>query len=112
MVVWFFVFGGDFMQQSECVKGVRILDCSVSKCVYNMNNQCHTPGITVGSMCPSCDTFQNGASKGGESDVNGAVGACRKDDCQFNQSMECQAPEGIHVGDHMFHADCLTYHKK
>jgi hypothetical protein len=90
---------------------VAVVECDVTKCAYNREMKCHTPAITVGSMCPACDTYTKGASKAGESDIIGTVGACRKDDCSFNQSLECTAP-GIHVAPHMFHADCATYRKK
>jgi hypothetical protein len=88
----------------------KILDCSVAECVYNKNKQCHTMAITVGSECPMCDTFENGGSacKGGVDNIEGGIGACRQDDCKFNQSLECRAP-GIHVGKHGGHADCETF---
>jgi hypothetical protein len=87
-----------------------VQECSVTKCAYNKDNHCHTPAITVGSICPACDTYKKG-EQAGEMDVNGGVGACRKDDCQFNQSLECHA-NGIDVGSHMMHADCTTYKKR
>jgi hypothetical protein len=90
---------------------VKIMDCSVSDCAYNVNKQCHTMAITVGSECPMCDTYSSGKEKGGMMDMIGGVGACRKNDCVFNKSLECSA-NGIHVGKHGGHADCETYKER
>jgi len=93
------------------MKMVKIVDCSATSCAYNYNKQCCTPAITVGSECPMCEAFMDSQSKAGESDVTGGVGACHMADCQYNQSLECNAP-GIHVDMHHNHADCDTYSPK
>lgn len=68
--------------------------------------------ITVGDAeCPFCDTYTKMAQKGGAPDIIGGVGACRENDCKFNQSLECQAGS-IRVGLHSGHADCMTYSKR
>lgn len=88
-----------------------VVDCSAVGCIYNVNKQCHTPAITVGSPEATCDTFMNGQQKAGEMDVTGGVGACRKSDCMYNESLECHA-NGIHVMVHQEHADCITFSAK
>jgi hypothetical protein len=90
---------------------VKVVDCSVTDCAYNVNKQCHTIAITVGSDCARCDAYMHSMNKGGEMDVTGEVGSCHMADCQFNQSLECNAP-GIHVAKHSGHADCNTYKMK
>lgn len=86
----------------------KILSCSVNDCAYNKNDKCHTPGITVGSTHPSCDTFFKAKSKGGSEELTGGVGACRVQDCGFNRALECSAP-GISVAQHSGHGDCRTF---
>ncbi len=87
----------------------RITDCEVIECSYNKDRKCHTPAITVGdTSCPMCDTFTRQDQKGGDPQILGGVGACRADDCKFNESLECRA-NGISVGMHSNHADCKTY---
>jgi hypothetical protein len=93
------------------MKTVNVLDCSVLKCAYNISNKCHTPAITVGSMCPRCESYMKGSAKGGDPGVNGMVGSCHESSCKFNESLECGAP-GIHIGEHMWHADCKTFAKR
>jgi len=87
---------------------IKILDCSVTECVYNRNKQCHTMAIDVGSECPECEAYMTGTMKGGWENLTGGVGACHQSDCAFNRSFECSA-NGIHIGRHEKHADCETY---
>jgi hypothetical protein len=94
------------------MKMPNVLDCNVQECSYNTNKACHAMAITVGdSNCAMCDTYFKSSQKGGASDITGAVGACKENDCKFNNSLECQAP-GIHVSGHMGHADCSTYTRR
>ncbi len=94
------------------VKTPKVLDCSVQECSYNNNKMCHAVAITVGdSKCAMCDTYYNSSQKGGAMEITGSVGACKEDDCKFNNSLECSA-SGIHVANHMGHADCSTYSRK
>lgn len=89
----------------------KISKCSVTQCSYNMNFQCHTPAITVGSDHAACDSYIDLMDKGGFTNVTGSVGACHESDCLFNKSLECSAP-GIEVGQHKGHADCLTFNSR
>ncbi|MGE5307813.1 MAG: DUF1540 domain-containing protein [Deltaproteobacteria bacterium] len=74
-----------------------IRQCTVSKCAYNVDNQCHTPAITVGEGTePVCDTFLcdvcvKTADKGGPKASNAFVGACKVAYCEHNRSLECAA---------------------
>jgi len=89
----------------------KVLDCSVTECSYNTNKACHAIAITVGdSTCAMCDTYYKSSQKGGAMEITGSVGAC-KEDCKFNKSLECAA-SGIHVANHMGHADCSTYSRR
>jgi hypothetical protein len=56
----------------------RIIDCEAINCVYNKGKKCHTLAITVGDeLEASCDTFFPAENKGGFTDINGGVGACK-----------------------------------
>ncbi len=80
----------------------------MSVCSYNKQKQCHTLAISVGPHA-ECSTFNYGGnSSGGFQEVTGGIGACIASECQFNQELECRAPN-IDVGDHQTHADCETY---
>jgi hypothetical protein len=90
----------------------KVLDCEVIECSYNVNKACHAVAITVGDQGhPMCDTFFKTSQKGGAMDITGSVGACKESDCKFNKSLECSA-SGIHVANHMDHADCSTYARR
>ncbi len=94
------------------VQTPKVIDCSVRDCSYNQNKACHAVAITVGdSNCAMCDTYYHSSQKGGAMEITGSVGACKEDDCKFNNSLECSAP-GIHVANHMGHADCSTFSRK
>lgn len=86
----------------------KILTCDMTNCAYNKNSECHAMAITVGGTHPICDTFLDVPKKGGVSDMIGGVGACKEDECKFNQLLECTAA-GIRVGMHSDHADCKTF---
>jgi len=85
----------------------KIAMCNVSSCAYNMENLCHTLGITVGSHA-ECNTYNHGSRKGGFSDVNGGIGACLASECKFNDQLECRAPN-VNIAGHDLHADCNTF---
>jgi hypothetical protein len=90
----------------------KVLDCLMLDCAYNMTRQCHAMAITVGGgMCPLCDTVIKAEKKGGVADMTGSVGACKVEDCKFNESLECSAG-GIHVALHEQHAECGTFKKR
>lgn len=93
------------------MKMPKVSACNVAECSYNKQKQCHALAITVGGpedVCACCDTFLHADKKGGVSDMTGSVGACKVDQCTYNQSFECAAPN-IQVGLHEGHADCKTY---
>ena len=90
------------------MKMPRIVDCNMSDCAYNSENMCHALAITVGANSPMCDTFLKLGTKGGAKEATGSVGACKVQNCKFNDSLECSA-EGIHVGRHADHAECDTF---
>ena len=90
------------------MKMPMILDCKMTDCAYNEKQKCHALAITVGGPAPLCDTFLKRTQKGGVADVTGSVGACKVDNCKFNQSLECAA-DGIHVDNRGGHAECNTF---
>lgn len=87
-----------------------IMKCNMANCVYNMNELCHTLGITVGPHA-ECNTYNHGSSKGGFSEVKGGIGACLASECKFNEQLECRAPN-INVVSHDRHADCETFERR
>jgi hypothetical protein len=87
----------------------QVKECVVTECSYNTGKVCHAMAIMVGDdVCPMCDTYTNYMSKGGVPDATGKVGACRTSDCIYNDSLECSA-DGINVGWHQNHAECMTF---
>lgn len=86
----------------------KIKVCDVNQCAYNNQNICHAMAITVGDSHPTCDTFTNSSSKAGVQEITGGVGACKVDNCKFNESLECSAPN-IQVSFHQDHACCKTF---
>lgn len=91
----------------------KVIDCSMDECAYNTNNLCHAMAINVEAEqtvdCAVCHSFTLYSRKAGVMDMTGAVGACKVDQCKFNDSLECTAPGGIHVGKHQAHPDCETF---
>ncbi|HML02103.1 MAG TPA: DUF1540 domain-containing protein [Candidatus Bathyarchaeia archaeon] len=88
----------------------QVIKCDMSVCVYNQENRCITPGITVGSHA-ECNTFNHGSAKGGFDDANGGVGACLAADCKFNERLECKARK-VSVMVHDRHPDCATFQQR
>lgn len=89
----------------------KISACDVTDCSYNKHNSCHTVAITVGGpadLCPMCDTYVHSSRSGGILDMQGGVGACKVDQCKFNDALECSAGT-IRVGKHGGHPDCKTF---
>lgn len=86
----------------------KILNCDVTECSYNKKSECHAIAITVGGLHPACDTFIAGKTKGGIPEMTGGVGACKMENCRFNNKLECSA-SGINVKHHSDHADCQTF---
>jgi hypothetical protein len=84
--------------------------CAEVDCAYNQNKKCHTIAISVGSPggCAQCDTFFKDSTKGGNQSVTAGVGACREQDCRFNEMLECSA-KSVSIIQHMGHPDCGTF---
>ena len=89
----------------------KIISCNVKVCSYNMNNQCHTYGITIGEEKPICDTFINNDVKGGMDEITGGIGACKVISCKFNNNFECEHHEGIKIKMNESYADCISYRR-
>jgi hypothetical protein len=87
-----------------------ISKCAMSKCAYNSEGSCHTPGITVGPHA-ECNTYVHHSSRGGFQEVKGGIGACLAASCKFNDKLECQAP-AVNVTSDDKHADRSTFEKK
>ena len=86
----------------------EVKECAVTKCVYNLKEQCHARAITVGDgMIPNCDTFYNASPHTKEKRTAG-VGACKVAGCTYNADYECQA-DGIIIGIEDNQAKCLSY---
>ncbi len=89
-----------------------VSDCTVSACSYNHNQACKAKAITIGDpQEPKCDTFLQSSIHSGMLDVTAGVGACKMNDCSFNEELECSAPN-IKVGMKNGNADCLTFKKR
>ena len=91
----------------------KVTECTVEKCSYNAERQCHALAITVGDSGgePACDTYFPALQQGGVMEATAGVGACKTADCQYNQDFECAA-ENIAVGLQENQPDCLTYSSK
>lgn len=91
-----------------------IKQCTVSECAYNLDNQCHTPAITIGEGAePVCDTFLcdvcvKTVDKGGDHRTNASVGACKVEYCEHNRSLECGA-QAIVVDARKKRPECETF---
>lgn len=101
----------------------KVSQCDMTECGFNRERLCHAAGIQVGdalvsdrsagpSQDPRCDTFtvQAGA-RFGAPDLIAQIGACKVTSCVHNDALRCTA-EGITVGHHGSHADCLTYSRR
>ncbi|MFP4052902.1 MAG: DUF1540 domain-containing protein [Phycisphaerae bacterium] len=87
----------------------KIKGCDASECSYNRSNACHALAITVGDVNePKCDTFFQTDAQGGSQEDIGQVGACKMQQCQHNQSLECTA-ESIQVSHKGNKVDCMTF---
>lgn len=79
-----------------------VSNCAVADCSYNQDG-CQAIAMNMGTK--GCTTFISLPEIGGRS-VAGAVGACQKADCAFNDHLECQA-DSVKVGGAS--GECLTY---
>jgi hypothetical protein len=89
-----------------------VTDCTVSACAYNLSQACKAKAITIGAISePKCDTFFQSSIHTGIKDITAGVGACKMNDCSFNEELECTA-QNIKVGMKNGNADCLTFQKR
>lgn len=88
----------------------KVLDCTVTGCAYNNNDECHAMAITIGdpTNTPACDTFFEAERHGGVKDMTAGVGACKCSGCGHNKDYECSADE-IHVAMNGNRPDCMTF---
>lgn len=86
-----------------------VLECSVTECTYNLNNNCHARAITIGDgVHPSCDTFFGSRHHTKAAMRTAGIGACKIEACQFNDDFECMT-ENIRVGRSKDEISCLTF---
>lgn len=86
-----------------------VSQCDVSRCGYNVNNNCHAKAITIGDNSnPGCDTFFEASKHNKEIKRIAGVGACKVNTCKFNNDFECTA-ENIIVGLSKQKINCLTF---
>ena len=90
----------------------KVLDCSVTECSYNTNKVMPRRGHHCRRLhLRHVRYLLQVISERRRDGLTGSVGACKENDCKFNNSLECSAP-GIHVANHMGHADCATYSRR
>lgn len=83
--------------------------CEVSRCAYNVEDQCHARAITIGDGShPACDTFLPSSAHARDARGQAGVGACKVSSCAHNRDFECHA-DSIRVGLHGDHPDCKTF---
>jgi len=86
----------------------EVSKCAATQCAYNADDGCHARAITIGDGAdPDCDTFFTN-SKHTRSSRTAGVGACKMEDCKFNDDFECSA-ESIQVGHTGKSNNCLSY---
>jgi hypothetical protein len=89
-----------------------ISQCSVTRCAYNNDRQCHAKAITVGhGTTPGCDTFFTESQHTTEVTRSAGVGACKVAACRYNRDYECSAAS-IQVGYREDGVRCLTFARK
>ena len=83
--------------------------CAATECAYNHDRACQARAITVGdSARAGCDTFWQSSLSSRINMVPAGIGACKMQDCRFNEGLECMADD-IQVGHARDGVDCLTY---
>jgi len=89
----------------------KVLICGAETCAYNKKKECHAMAVTIGSSHQQCETYMEGAHKGGIPAAQARVGACHMKNCHFNKMLECSAP-AIVLAAHTRHGDCCTFQEK
>lgn len=89
-----------------------IQSCDMTDCDYNKHKQCHAMAVTIGDADnPMCDTFwvtEGAKAKAGDPKQMGRVGACRMNQCTYNDRLQCTS-EGITVRQRERNPMCQTY---
>lgn len=94
------------------MKMAKVKSCDAEECAYNIKNKCHAIAITVGGgPSPRCDTLTIAARQAGLPNITAGVGACKIENCQFNESLECVA-KSIRVKVHTMLPECTTFKER
>lgn len=87
----------------------RVKNCEVIECSYNADGMCHALAITIGDeIHPTCDTFCQSSTQGGDQNSRAGVGACKVESCAHNHCLECDCSD-IMVGYNQDEVDCLSF---
>jgi len=88
---------------------VRVKSCDASECNYNADEKCHAIAISIGvGRQPVCDNFLKIGEKMGISEIDGIIGACSVENCQFNRMLECGAEEVL-LKKNSVHVECYSF---
>ena len=87
----------------------RVRTCNAAQCAFNKGNNCHALGITIGDEnLARCDTFWQNGRHGGDVHEIAGVGACKMEDCEFNEGLYCRAA-AVAVKQSADGPVCMTY---
>jgi hypothetical protein len=87
----------------------RVSTCNATLCAFNEGHACHALAITVGDeRAPRCDTYCECAAHAGDVHEIAGVGACKMDDCEYNDGLYCTA-SNIQVKSSDVGPICVTY---
>ncbi len=89
----------------------KVVSCNVIECAYNQNDQCHAMAVNVGEEKPVCGTFYESSQKCTGMEASAGVGACKMDDCIYNDCLMCAA-DSIEVEWQDENAKCLTFKRR
>jgi hypothetical protein len=91
----------------------KVWFCNATDCSYNAREKCHAVAITIGNAegTPYCDTRVHGKTKAGVEQAEGLVGACKVDDCIFNEALECVA-RGVRIKNLENNVECRTFRRR
>lgn len=85
-------------------------NCSAKECSFNEESVCHAAAVTIGnSNNANCDTFVNLEIKGGIEGGQAMVGACKENDCKWNENLECTSKDGVQIEISGNVASCMTF---
>jgi hypothetical protein len=87
----------------------QVSSCNAATCSFNKDNKCHALAITVGDKhAARCDTFWHNGKHAGDVEEIAGVGACKMEDCEFNEGLYCTASI-ITVEQSPHGPICITY---